>query len=71
MALEDLDTTRKDPMDKIKEKEDRSIDDQALKEKTDECEKLSRDIAVLKNEMQSIMMKLTKQIEAVRRKMKS
>lgn len=50
-------------MDKLKEKEDQSIDNQVLKDKTNECEKLARDNAVLKNEMQSIVMKLTKEIE--------
>lgn len=50
-------------MDKLKEKEEQSIDNQALQDKTDECEKLARDNATLKNQMQSIVIKLTKDIK--------
>lgn len=51
---------RNELMDKLKEREEKIIKNQ---DKTNECEKLSRDNAVLKNEMQSIVMKLTKEIE--------
>lgn len=36
---------------------------QALKEKIEECEKLARENASLKHEMESIVMRLTKEIE--------
>lgn len=39
------------------------MDDEALKEKTKECEKLVEDNVALRNEMESIVMKLTKEIE--------
>lgn len=40
------------------------MDDEALKEKTKECEKLVEDNVVLRHEMESIMMKLAKEIKA-------
>lgn len=58
---------RKEPMDKLKEKEEQSIGNKALQDKIDECEKLAIENAVLKNEMQSIVMKLTKEIEDMKK----
>lgn len=49
---------RKELSDKLKEKEEQRIDNKALQDKTYECEKLARENAILKNEMQSIVMKL-------------
>lgn len=58
---------RKDLVDKIKEKQSQSIDDQVLKEKTEECEKqFARVNAVQKNTIESIMMKLTKEVEEMK-----
>lgn len=53
----------KDLVGHLKQKESQSMDDEALKEKTEECEKLVRENAILKHEMETIVMKLTKEIE--------
>ncbi|XP_059071917.1 uncharacterized protein LOC131871232 [Cryptomeria japonica] len=58
--------------DQLKQKESQSIDDdhfnEALKEKTKECEKLAKDNVVLKHEMEFIVMGLTKEIEGRKKK---
>lgn len=47
---------RKELMGKLHEKEEQSVDNQILQDKTNECENLAKENAVLKNEIQSIVM---------------
>lgn len=51
---------RKELMDKLKEKEDQIMEN---KGKADEVDKIERENAALKNEMQSIVMRPTREIE--------
>lgn len=54
---------RKELTDKLKEKEEQSVDNKSPQDKTNECEKLARENVVFKNDMQSVVMKLKKEIE--------
>lgn len=54
---------RKERVDQLKQKESQNIVEEALKEKTEECDRLTKANTTQKNEMEAIAMRLTKEIE--------